>query len=124
MAISRTLSGGSTTWEVLEPKHYCPAPRPGAHQSDAATIRALSAEPYVAEIVARALGSLATGACTAEQFPELIGTEHNQMGLRVPAGVSAESGMRMLEELQSIMARFAELDLGEPQPPEGMGQLG
>ena len=36
------------------------------------------------------------------------------MGLKVPAGVSAESGMRMLEELQSILQRFAGLDPGGP----------
>ncbi len=55
--------------------------------SDAATIRSLGADPYVAEILARALGSLATGACTAEQFPELVGTELRQIGLSVPGGV-------------------------------------
>ena len=81
--------------------------------SDAAIIRTLGAEPYVAEILARALGSLATGACTVEQFPQLVGTELGQMGLGVPPGVSVESGMRMLEELQSTMRRFAELAPGE-----------
>jgi len=35
------------------------------------------------------------------------------MGLGVPPGVSVESGMRMLEELQSTMRRFAELAPGE-----------
>lgn len=81
--------------------------------SDAATIRSLGADPYVAEILARALGSLATGACTAEQFPELVGTELGQMGFTVPAGVSAESATRMLEELQSLLRRFAGLGPGE-----------
>ncbi|MGH8143242.1 MAG: hypothetical protein ACREU2_12080 [Steroidobacteraceae bacterium] len=81
--------------------------------SDAAIIRSLGTEPLVAEILARALGSLATGACTAGQFAELAGTELVQMGLRVPRGVNTESAMRMLEELRSMMERFAGLGAGE-----------
>ncbi len=81
--------------------------------SDAVTIRSLGADPYAAEILARALGSLATGACTAEQFPELVGTELRQIGLSVPGGVSAESAICMVEELQSFLKRFAELAPGE-----------
>lgn len=81
--------------------------------SDAATVRSLGTEPYVAEILARALGSLVTGACTVEQFTELVGTELRQMGLSVPGGVSAESATRMLEELQSLLKRFAGLAPGE-----------
>jgi hypothetical protein len=81
--------------------------------SDAATVRSLGAEPYVAEILARALGSLVTGACTVEQFTELVSTELRQMGLSVPGGVSAESATRMLEELQSLLKRFAGLAPGE-----------
>ena len=81
--------------------------------SDAATIRLLGADLYVAEILARALGSLATGACTVEQFRELVGTELGQMGLSVPGDLSIELAMRMLEELQSMVRRFAELAPGE-----------
>jgi hypothetical protein len=81
--------------------------------SDATTVRSLGAEPYVAEILARALGSLAMGACTADEFPELVGTEFQQTGLRVPEGVSAESATRMLEALQLLLTRFAELAPGE-----------
>jgi hypothetical protein len=81
--------------------------------SDAATIRSLGADPYVAEILARALGSLATGACTVEQFPGLVGTELGQMGLSVPGDLSIELAMRMLEEFQSMVKRFAGLAPGE-----------
>jgi len=81
--------------------------------SDAATIRSLGVDLYVAEILARALGSLATGACTVEQFPELVGTELGQMGLSVPGDLSIELAMRMLEELQSMVKRFAGLAPGE-----------
>jgi hypothetical protein len=81
--------------------------------SDAATIRSLGPEPYVAEILARGLGSLLTGACTPEQFPELVGTELAQMGLAMPAAVSPESTGEMLAELQDLLQRFRELAPGE-----------
>jgi hypothetical protein len=91
--------------------------------SDAAMIRSLGAESYVAEILARALGSLATGACTVDQFPELVGTELEQMGLRLPGELSAELAMRMLEELQSLIKCFAELAPGESlELPFGRGR--
>jgi hypothetical protein len=48
-----------------------------------------------------------------EQFTELVSTELRQMGLSVPGGVSAESATRMLEELQSLLKRFAGLAPGE-----------
>lgn len=80
--------------------------------SDAETIRSLGVNPYIAEILARELGSLATGGCTVDQFPELVCTELAQMGLSVPRGVSVEAARRMLEELQSMMKRFGELAPG------------
>ena len=81
--------------------------------SETTIIRALGSEPYVAEILARALGSLATGACTVNQFRDLLGAELGKMSLRIPEGVNPESATRMLEELQSMMERFRELAPGE-----------
>lgn len=81
--------------------------------SEAEVIRSLGPQAYVAEILARALGSLATGACRLEQFPELLGTELGQMGLVAPDAVSADSAMRMLRELQSMLERFRGLAPGE-----------
>lgn len=81
--------------------------------SDAATIRSLGAEPYVAEILARGVGSLLTGACTPEQLPELVGTELAQMGLPVPAGISAASAREMLADLKELLERFRALPPGE-----------
>ena len=78
--------------------------------SDAATIRSLGPEPYVAEVLARALGELATGACRCEQFPERVGTELAAMGLAVPDGITSESAERMLAELETLMRRFGELE--------------
>lgn len=81
--------------------------------ADAATIRSLGPEPYVSEVLARALGELATGACTCEQFPQRVALELGQMGLAVPEGVSAESAVRMLAELETLMSRFGQLRPGD-----------
>lgn len=81
--------------------------------SDAATIRSLGAEPYVAEVLARALGELSTGACSCEQFPHRVATELEAMGLAVPAGVTPQSAERMLAELGMLIRRFGELPAGE-----------
>ncbi|MGH8217293.1 MAG: hypothetical protein ACREUT_01795 [Steroidobacteraceae bacterium] len=81
--------------------------------SDAATIRSLGAEPYVAEVLARALGELTTGACRCEQFADRVSTELIEMGLEVPAGIGSEGAARMLIELQELTRRFSELRTGE-----------
>jgi len=86
--------------------------------ADAAIIRSLGPEPYVAEILARALGELATGACTCDQYADRVATELGQMGLEMPAGVSAESAERMLLELESLMRHFGELSPGESMEVE------
>ena len=81
--------------------------------SDAAIIRSLGRESYVAEVLARALGELVTGACNPEQFPDRVATELRQMGLEVPAGVSSEAAQHMLGELEGLMKRFGEMRPGE-----------
>lgn len=81
--------------------------------SDAATIRSLGAEPYVAEVLARALGELATGACTCEQFADRVTSELIGMGLEVPPGIGSERAASMLSELQELTRRFGELRTGE-----------
>jgi hypothetical protein len=81
--------------------------------SEPATIRSLGPEPYVAEVLARALGELATGACTCEQFPQRVGSELERMGLGAPEGITTESAARMLAELEMLMRRFGELRPGQ-----------
>ena len=81
--------------------------------SEATTIHSLGPDPYVAEILARALGSLATGACTMEQFPDLVRVELEQMRLPVPQGLTAEATARMLTELRTLLERFGNLAPGE-----------
>jgi len=91
--------------------------------SDAATIRSLGTEPLIAEVLARALGETATGACTCEQFPERVAAELRQLKVSVPEGISAETAERMRGELEQLMRRFGELGHGEsmeldfPVPP-------
>ena len=81
--------------------------------SDAAIIRSLGPEPLVAEVLARALGELLTGACNCEQVPDRVALELRQLGLEAPASVSSEGAERMLVELQGLMRRFGELRPGE-----------
>lgn len=52
-----------------------------AQLSDKHVIQSLGKGPYRAEILARALGSLHTGACTAEQFEDLVNAELTSLGL-------------------------------------------
>ncbi|HEY2591913.1 MAG TPA: hypothetical protein VGI35_10010 [Steroidobacteraceae bacterium] len=92
--------------------------------SDAGIIRSLGPEPLVAEVLARALGELVTGACNCEQFPDRVAMELRQMGLDVPAGVSSEGAERMLIELQGLMRRFGELQPGESMELEFAARAG
>ena len=63
--------------------------------SDKEVIRSLGREPYRAEILARALGSLDTGACNPDEFESLVNTELAALSL---------SGMRIAPEVRDAMA--------------------
>jgi len=52
-----------------------------AQLSDKDIIKSLGKEPYRAEILARALGSLKTGGCTPSQFEGLVNLELSHLGL-------------------------------------------
>jgi hypothetical protein len=80
--------------------------------SDKDVILSLGREPYRAEILARALGSLTTGACTPGQFEELVNTElagGSLTTMRIPADVLAA----MAAEFGALMNRYAQLGNGE-----------
>jgi hypothetical protein len=90
--------------------------------SDPDTLRRLGPAPLVAEILARGVGSLLTGACTPEQFQELVGTELAGIDLAMPPGVDTDSARGMLEELGGLLERFRALAPGESlelEFPEG-----
>ncbi|MGH8227964.1 MAG: hypothetical protein ACREU3_08700 [Steroidobacteraceae bacterium] len=81
--------------------------------SDPAVIKALGAEPYVAEVLARALGETTTGACRLDQFVDRVAQELESMRLSVPVGLSSELASRMLEELRALLTQFERLRPGE-----------
>jgi hypothetical protein len=83
-----------------------------AQLSDKNIIRRLGAEPYRAEILARALGSLHTGACSPEQFEELVNAELTALGL---SSMLIEPGVleALLAEFNGHLTTYRDLREGE-----------
>lgn len=83
-----------------------------AQLSDKDTIRSLGAAPYRAEILARALGSLHTGACSPEQFEELVNAELSSLGL---PSMIIEPDVReaLLAEFNGHLATYRDLRDGD-----------
>jgi hypothetical protein len=81
--------------------------------SDKAVIRSLGPGSMVAEVLARALGSLFTGACTHEQFAPLVRQELAGMGMAAPEGLSAPVAEELLAKFRSLVARYDALPSGE-----------
>jgi hypothetical protein len=83
-----------------------------AQLSDKEVIKRLGSQSAQAEVLARALGSLFTGACTEEQFAPLVNTELEQWQVPVvpvnPATVRSAAA-----EFASLVARFEALRQGE-----------
>jgi hypothetical protein len=83
-----------------------------AQLSDKDVIKKLGAQSAQAEVLARALGSLYTGACTAEQFAELVNTELDQWHWPiVPVSFAMVQGAAA--EFGELLARFKTLGDGE-----------
>ena len=83
-----------------------------AQLSDKDVIKKLGAQSAQAEVLARALGSLYTGACTAEQFAELVNTELEQWHWPiVPVSPAMVEGAAA--EFGELLARFKTLGDGE-----------
>ena len=83
-----------------------------AQLSDKHVIRRLGVEPYRAEILARALGSLHTGACSPEQFEDLVNAELASLGL--PRMLIAPTIREaLLEEFKGHLATYQALRDGE-----------
>jgi hypothetical protein len=80
--------------------------------SDKHTIKSLGTEPYRAEILARALGSLSTGACSPGQFEELVNTELAGLSLGAMR-ISARMRDEMASELKALINQFAGLQDGQ-----------
>ena len=80
---------------------------------DKAVIRTLGAQSAVAEVLARALGSLLTAACSLEQFPLLVTEELAALRLSAPEGLCTAAGEQLLGEFRSLVARYVALKNGE-----------
>jgi hypothetical protein len=76
-------------------------------------IKTLPIESWFAEVLARALGSLHSGACSTEQFPTLVNDEmrrFNHAESKTPSSAVATS---LLREYQSLLDRWEALREGE-----------
>jgi hypothetical protein len=83
-----------------------------AQLSDKEIIRSLGAAPYRAEILARALGSMATGACAPDQFEELVNAELAGLALSTMC-ISPATRDALLVEFKGYMDRYSGLQDGE-----------
>jgi hypothetical protein len=83
-----------------------------AQLSDKNIIQSLGAEPYRAEILARALGSLHTGACAPEQFEDLVNAELASLGL---PSLRIQPGVRdaLLAEFKGHLSTYRDLRDGD-----------
>jgi hypothetical protein len=81
--------------------------------SDKEIIKSLGAESWVAEALAGALGALATGACTFEQFPDLVTQGLGARGIGAPEELSAAAAEKLLAEFKALVARYDALKNGE-----------
>jgi hypothetical protein len=81
--------------------------------ADKALIQSLGPESWVAEVLARALGSLFTGACTLEQFASLVTEDLATLKIRAPEGLNAAAGEKLLAEFKELVARYDALKNAE-----------
>jgi hypothetical protein len=83
-----------------------------AHISEKETILNSPPESFAAEVAARALQSLSSGACRNDQFAELVNTELSKW--RVPAiAVSSAQTASMLAQYQELTKQYEILRVGE-----------
>ena len=80
--------------------------------SDKYVIMSLGVEPYRAEILARALGSLHTGACSPEQFEDLANAELSTLGLPRMT-ITPDIREALLAEFKGHLATYQGLRDGE-----------
>jgi hypothetical protein len=76
-----------------------------AQLSDKDVIKQLGVQSVQAEVLARALGSLFTGACTTEQFAQLVNTELDQWHVP-PVPVSPAMIQGAAAEFATLVSRF------------------
>ena len=83
-----------------------------AQLSDKGVILLLGTEPYRAEILARGLGALATGACDPEQFEDLVNVELARLPLS-RMSIPTQVREAMMLEFSALRDGYARLQDGE-----------
>lgn len=86
---------------------------PVSQLSQKETIQILPAESMVSEVVTRALQSLSSGACTIDQFKELIMQEIELQGIHYSLHLTPGDIEDMLQEYQQLLKQWKELREGE-----------
>jgi hypothetical protein len=84
-----------------------------AQLSDKNIIKTLPQEALVAEILARALQSLGSGACSAIQFIDLINEELEVSQLTFELNISSEEIPTLLNQYKKIVKQWNELNSNE-----------
>ena len=92
-----------------------------AQLSQKETIQSSPPESLVAEVAARALQSLSSGACQQDQFAELVNTELLKWGASL-IEVSLAQTTEMLSEFQELVDRYETLCIGETMQLEFPGE--
>ncbi len=78
-------------------------------------IRSLGPDSWKAEVLARAVGSLVSGACSPQQFEELVTCELTQMGLEFEENLEEDIACKLRQELQELISDYDNLADGESQ---------
>jgi hypothetical protein len=81
--------------------------------SDKEVIKTLHVESAVSEIITRALQSLSTGACTIDQFSNLINEEFQLFSIRFSLNLGKGIISEMLADYKNTMIRWEQLENGE-----------
>ena len=81
--------------------------------SDADVIRTLGPESWQAEVLARGLGSLVTGACKPDQFDALVNSELRHMGVETISGLNHGVAESLLQQYQDLIESYRRLGEGD-----------
>lgn len=81
--------------------------------SDKKIIKKLGKETLVAEMCARTLQLLSSGACTRDEFPEIIKQEMELFGIQIPLDISRENIRKMLNQYDKLVEAWNNLPDGE-----------
>jgi hypothetical protein len=81
--------------------------------SDKEVIKKLGPESWLAEIVTRTLQSFTGGACTAQQFSQLITTELNKAEHELECGLSPQAAEKMKSDFLKLLQAWQDIPDGE-----------